>query len=408
MILGYGFSLFRNAADQYGIATTRAVPAKLEAVASYVSRAMEIQKPGQNKPDAHRPAPIVQASDQAPDQEIHWIRLQNHIAGDYPNTIQVLRAFPPALIHKIAIVVANDREIAAFKNELAGVKKEPPDLKMNSNKNLVWTNEPHTQLTRNKLNIICHLAMLLQKYQSNIIRYDSILPPSPQNAKQIHAARYRRGQLHILTTVTAPLMNELRVRMGLDPTKPRDLRIVRLDHILLESPYALLMDFRASLKCGLGTRDASKIRRNNWVEMTFTIWVCGLWLLGGSDAPGEVEGSMSDEDYVEFHDILRRWLTFIQAAYPYTPLRLIRRSRLLTEQDSALCDESLFQTVLSYQELLGLNAAKNICSLYNTPELDTDRLAWALCVVRGEGVMVPNLEGRVGDEWDEFVLFLEM
>ena len=164
--------------------------------------------------------------------------------------------------------------------------------------------------TRLSLNVICATYMILQRQESDILQYDVQLPQWPKNEKQFHAARYRRSQLQTLTTILHSILHQMRILCGADLSWPRDIRVVRLEHILDESPEPLSGDFRAALRAGVGTRNPAKIKANGWVESAFTIWLCGLWILCQPDLiPSHSPSRMS----------LRRktceWIDFLRRAY---------------------------------------------------------------------------------------------
>ena len=237
------------------------------------------------------------------------------------------------------------------------------------------------------------MTMLLQRQLSNIVDQSTNLPQWPDNVRQFHAARYRRGQLHILRTVNASLLGRLSGLVGFGEDSTRDFRIVRLDHMLAESPSPLLTDFRAALNAGLGTRKASKIRERGWVECAFTLWLCGVWLWG--QTLGLESRSPTGLD---LRSRLVQWLDFLHDVY--LDVSIIEHVTNSTDEDDV-------QLAESFLSLIDAAVQKNPRSLYSSGACTLSRLLWCLHIVREESIMCPSFEGRSGDEHDELVLFLE-
>ena len=344
-----------------------------------------------------------------PEVDIHYVRLPSHQFGDYPNGINALTAFPLELLDDISVIVANDREAAAVSQTLGRYRVDE------------WDN----QITRNKLNVMCHLMMIIQKQFAGIVKWQGELPASPQNDKQFHAACYRRSQLQILTTVSTRLLQMHRNLSGLTPTVTRDVRVVRLEHILAESPLGFATDFRNALKVGLGTRNATKVRESGWVDLVFTLWVCGLWLSNS-------ELGQDDKQLlrVAFKARILQWLVFLRSTYWRTLVSQDEHqlhghggtSRSAERQDpmESLATRSSsddgptsFSTELhliaeSYLAVVHAAAGANSNSVFARPEWTVEYLAWGLNIVKQEGFMCPNLEGKEADDaYDEYVLFME-
>lgn len=238
--------------------------------------------------------------------------------------------------------------------------------------------------------------MMLQKQQTDIVIANSGLPAWPENERQFHAARYRRGQLLILRAVIQSIITNLRQLVGLDPLSPREKRIMRLEHILKAGPKEFLQDFRAALHAGIGTRSPEKIRQRNAVEASFTIWLYGLFLWTSSSLKSQCQRYSG----LLLPDSIARWLAFIHETYRDDS----GTSRQWAEATASEDEESL---VTSCNGVIEAATAKNPQSLYSYPEADVHRLLWCLRVIREEGFMCPGLDGDAGDEGDELMLFLD-
>ena len=61
----------------------------------------------------------------------------------------------------------------------------------------------------------------------------------------------------------------------------------------------------------------------------------------------------------------------------------------------------------SFLEVVKAATEKHRNLLYDTTQCSVERLLWCLQIVREESVMIPDLTGKLGDEHDEMILFLE-
>ena len=345
-------------------------------------------------------------TEQSPFEGIQWVRLVDDITNDSLGDSQRTYEFSPPFLEEISGAVSNERELLKL------------DLSLQSKIDF-----SEAILTRNTLNVMCAVVMKLQRQIAAIVCHNGTLPQWPRNDKQFHAARYRRSQLRILSSVSGSLLGDLRSFVGLDPRKMGNVQIVRLEHILLESPKEFLIHFRACLNAGLGTRKATKIREKQWVECAFALWMCGLWLWDPSGLKrfGPLPGS-------DFSATISQWLCWVRRVYGDSPetenlIKINRNTRLTPHQsfgDSGSEAESLHNHVSadyynedylvaeSYLRVAQAAVKKNEDSIYNHPEVTVKRLLWCINVLRQEGFMCPDLEGRTGDEHDQYVLFLEI
>ncbi|KAL9593129.1 MAG: hypothetical protein Q9179_006081 [Wetmoreana sp. 5 TL-2023] len=253
-----------------------------------------------------------------------------------------------------------------------------------------------TKLTRNKLHTVCAIAMILQKQYMEILVQNVGLPAWPKNPRQFYAARYRRGQILILHALIGSIMINLRRLIGLEPQGPREKRIVRLDHILKAGPKEFLLDFRAALHLGFGTRNAERIRQQKLVDSAFTLWLCGLWLLTSPAINAR-------DQYLERPKLPARtadWISFIRDTYGEDSEVGRRWAAIPASEEGRSLAEGCHCIIRAA-------AARNPRSLFNCPEASFDRLLWCVRVILEESFMCPNLEGKIGEENDEVMLFLE-
>ena len=376
VIMGYGFSLADNPADHCVLAAAHKDTAQnIDYAASAAGGEHETQ--------------ILHSSGHRKEQEpsTQWVRL-------YDDAIDKDRAaggasyiFSPQFLHDTAMALSNKRERVTHNTCL-----------------LDQVDFSDSALSRIKLNVMCAVIMLLQKQHSDIVQYNPGLPQWPENEKQFHAARYRRGQLQILRSVNAALLDQLAGLAGMKAPNARDARVVRLENTLTESPKPLLTDYRAALNAGLGTRNAEKIKQRGYSECAFTLWVCGLWLWKVSAA-----SCLDVEPGSRFHNGILQWLNFIDEAYnKFLGNEAAAGSRQPSRKSpNTTFDEESELLVASLLDVVRAAVKKHPTTLYNSPACTQERLLWSLNIVREESVMSPNLEGKSGDANDELLLFLE-
>ena len=405
--MGYGFSLFRNSADRCNLAV------------SYVFSSVFSSRNGASKNSSTTGSEVLDtywdaaiskipdSTEQHFDEGIQWVRLKESQEDERFGDSQSAYEFSPSFLEELSGAVSNERELLEL------------DMSLQAEVDFL-----EVIPTRNSLNVLCAVVMKFQRQIGAIISHNKSLPQWPKNDKQFHAARYRRSQLRILTSVTNTLLGDLRLSVGLHTDKPRLVQIVRLEHILLESPKDFLTHFRACLNAGLGTRKAAKIREKQWVECAFTLWMCGLWLWD----PCGLKGCKSRSG-IDFDSRISQWLCWIHQIYGDSPetgglVKISRNSRLNSYKNSegsgsdpenlhkknGTADYDSEDVLLAESYLRVANAAtsKSQTSIYNSAEVTVVRLLWCLKIIRQEGFMCPNLEGNPGEEHDEFILFLEV
>lgn len=427
VILGYGFSLFRNPADFCSLAVSLDVEKRISTIKksrlgptltkipatgglseetnqvpigsehavdmkdlAKVHNNFSKSKPDLGNADSQSPKPSAQRIN----RDIKWVRLKD---GSSKKDFQVLYEFSPGFLGDCSIAFANERELAES------------DFQLHSS---VDFSVP--QFSRNKVHVMCAVTMILQRQQMAITKHDLDLPLWPANQKQFHAARYRRNQLQILDSVAGMLLGSIRSLPGLSMITTRDIRMIRLENILTNSPASILTDFRAALNAGLGTRNPAKIRKNGWVECAFTLWLCGLWIRYPSNIREDACSTSS------LPSNLSRWLVFLNRVYRTSPKIKPHMEHIVNPVDydsqETCCtgimtsEQSFDETQLLCESFLAVIEAavtRNPRTLYGDTAVTIAHLRWCLNIIRQEGVMCPDLEGRIGEENDEYILILE-
>ena len=373
--MGYGFSIADNPADRCGLASVADSEHAQEVLH------LEFQQASSN----HASDQVRPLRDQKVSSKVaHWVRLRNSILDKVSNDKKPSYEFSPGFLDEISAALANNRErtigVSCFQGH---------------------TDFSGGTLSRNKLKVIATVAMIVQRQFLIISVHNSILPQWPETASEFHAARYRRSQLYILRSVNTSILSRLSDLVGVTDQSARDVRIVRLEHMLTQSPSPVLTDYRALLNAGLGTRKAAKIKKHGLVECAFTLWVCGIWLWSQSSyLETNDSGTPSIQQYV------CQWLTFLDVNYPRAPSS---RQKSGGENGPVIAskhqDDGL--TIASYLKAIEAAVQKNPNSLYSNPACTTSRLQWCLDIVREESVMCPSLEGSPDEDSDELVMFLE-
>lgn len=309
---------------------------------------------------------------------VGWVRLSQYVHDSVKiDPTRSVYMFSPKFLGQASLAFSNARE------GLNGILTDNIDFAT-------------TPVSRNKLHTMGAITMMLQKQCIDIVITNAELPAWPKNERQFYAARYRRGQLLILRTVIQSIITNLRQLVGLDPSSPRNRRIICLEHMLKAGPKEFLQDFRAAIHAGLGTRNPQRIKRQNSVEAVFTLWLCGLWLW-------TLPALSSEREVVarpELPTMTANWMAFVRATYG--------EESVIGRQWTgiAACEES-DSLIESCHRIVKAAVARHQGSVYNCSEANTHRLLWCLRVVREESFMCPDLEGDVEDENDELMLFLE-
>lgn len=379
VIIGYGFSLADNPVDHCVLGAARRSSNKKSVRATTVVSDSKHELATDDNERQRDLEPIAQ-----------WVRLY-HIAldGQEESAKSAPYAFSPHFLHDTTVALSNRRENASDASPLSGL-----------------VNFADPALSHSKLKVMCTVTMLLQKQHLDIAQHNANIPRSPNNEKQLHAARYRQTQLHILRTVSGVLLDQLAGLAGLKTPECRDARVIRLEHTLTESPQPLLTDYRAVLNAGLGTRKPEKIKERGYAEHAFTLWVCGLWLWRSSLAACSDAKPMIGLPHGYLH-----WLKFVDDVYERKPSGEGTVSSMLPPEVSPVSHANRDKENLALGESLlsMVHAAvqKHPTSIYNHPKCTLDLISWFLDIIREESVMVPNLEGKSGEADDELLLFME-
>ena len=389
--MSYGFSLFRNPADVCRLA----VPIESR-------HNLGIREANLSVEDGSDGEDIAALSQKGQaEQDLHWVRLiVNSACAKQQN--QSAYEFSPHFLQKCSKMFANKREVATS----CFFSQASIDFFGG-------------QLSRNTLHLLCAVIMILQKQQQAITQHNYKLPKWPESTKAFHAARYRRNQVHLLNVLTEHFLQLLHKLGGIKSFSGRNERLVRLEHILTQSPPGLMPDFRAALHAGLGTRNPAKIRSKGWVECAFTLWLCGLWLWRITQNRG-----VDDSQDPIFISHILSWLSFLERVYGCPDVikadEEIKFQSTKENEDMEMSPQARnpdFQAqqpatddvsiAKSYLAVVEAALRKNPQSLYGSPNVTTARLVWCLNIIREEGMMAPNLDGKTGEEDDEFILFLE-
>lgn len=431
--MGYGFSLFRNSADVCGLALSSESRQRLKKFESHIqsqgetgtertsdcesiplenidhtvfekrlSYTLDSVVPGVDQINREQEGMLSAAVRPGiTEQELHWVRLKTS-ADNSKRPSDLAYEFSPNFLGDCSKIFSNTRE-----------KTTVSDFYSQASIDFSYG-----ELSRNKLHVICVVTIILQKKQSAITQHNHKLPRWPESTKAFHAARYRRNQLHLLSVLAIHFLQLLRTLVGTHSLPGRDRRLVRLEHILTRSPQGVVVDFRAALHAGLGTRNPDKIRSNGWVECTFTLWLCGLTLWKRS----EIQDLDSSRDPLFASSILN-WLYFLERVYG-------RPDKFQADEETTpqLNDDEEFKVpaqahdagfnmldsrtdsilvAKSYLAIVEAAVKKNPHSLYGNGDVTVSRLVWCLNIITEEGVMAPNLEGNTNGEDDEFILFME-
>ena len=399
VIMGYGFSLPENTSDHYSLGFTPAIAAHIKATkarrsarkpSSSAERSHSIldcngTHPNPSRGTASSGCQVLESSEdfkveEILEQNIHWVRLHENKSYE----------FSPQFLECFSIAVENPREAHIADN--CSVYKDFSDR----------------NFSRNKLHVICAVIMILQKGQRAIRKHDNELPQTPQNSKQVDAARYRNSQLRILDSVLDSMYTLLK---SVTTSEPGNLRVLRLEHILTNSPKSLLKDLRGVLNAGMRTRDPIKIRERGGVDFAFTVWLCGLWVYRQS----------GPEEEDEINPMFVRWLHFCQQNYAEPSEESIadqRHENPVLEKRAEWFDpvrsasggaelESAF-VARSYLDAVEAATEKRPQSVYNDKRITVKRLQWCLNIIKTEGVWCPSLDQRENVEDDDWVLYLEL
>ena len=263
----------------------------------------------------------------------------------------------------------------------------------------VGTQTSPNLLTHGRLRVVSTLFMELQHKYLAITAGDALLPQWPLNDRQFHAARYRRGQVHILESNIESMKRELRA------ANSANTKLVRLEDILAPSTTGEPNRLRAAIHHVLRTRDAGKIRRGGYGDLVFTLWFCSSWIL-------HADGVRSD--CTLFQDIFKDWLYFVEKVYGLPPLgadgygsrerpthSAVESFQTDTRRHEAEDDDE-YAVAESYLDVVRTISERYPWWKFTEGRWTVKFLRWGLHIVQEEGLVFPGLDGEGGDE---FVVF---
>ena len=380
VIMGYGFSLPKNPADHFTLGFSSAIAAYVDTVRQ--RRWLQSQAPVPGISDESRQETTEETS-------IHCVSVRDRSPE-----------FSPNFLEDFSIAIENPRECRKNERMLqSGYDLFGPSL------------------SRNTLHVLSAIFMILGRGYTAIRKHDCGMIESPNNSRQVDAARYRKTQLHILDLVLLALSKKLSSLLEKKFEDSKECKIVRLEDILTHSPKKLQMDFRSVLNAGVKTRDPAKIRQRGGTDFAFTVWLCGLLIYNRQDM-GQLEPLDPSNS---FNEQCSHWLKFLQESYPEEESEILTAevySATVLEDDRAAWFDPVrnstggvgstadsTSTINSYLEAIQTCAKRHPQSLYNDVEVSPKRLAWCYNIIRNEGVWIPNVRDKEGD--DEWMLYLD-
>ena len=434
VIMGYGFSIFRNVADKFGLALSTSESSNFVA-----AKKVQEEMLGQQSSSSHVADDVVSGQDTGATDD-HPIMIRRYEDGKAePKAFDVTASSDldrfqsptsklesPTDPNSPAINANDGLEMSKLQTKIfylclpdkapfSACSQEMLDilsfmvannrelLEARANPACLWIDADDSRMTHNKVRVACQLIMVLQLQYANITKYNIQLPAWPRNERQFHAARYRRSQVHILQTVITSLLGLLH-----DVVFKEGQSAVKLEDILLESPMLFIAPFRAAIHHCLRTRKPSKIRSSGQEHFVYTLWLCTLWLFYGNE--GADFSTLSNSP---FHNSIRDWILFLRIHYCPPPgwqhvhcvdVTCSLRWRNTTDNGSEGEDVAVANSYLEIVQAVALNSPK---SLYSDSKWTVDFLRWGYNVVMQESFMYPSVDDTDGDAHDEFMLFVE-
>jgi len=391
VILGYGFSLFKNPQDAYGLVLKNLSASRNVARVMGMQRALNEEAGGSSREgDALTCTFHLRAAD----------------GGDFFTA-------NPTLTDIFSLLVANRRELKT--------------VQITPNRCYI-PHKANRPLTHSAAKIASTLHVELQRKYNNIARHDAVLPLHPKNNRQFHVARYRRSQLHILKTNIEALRGLLR------SANSETTHLVRLEDLLAPSTTSAPNQLRAGVHHVLRTRNAARMREEGYGELVFTLWICGCWVGGEGggcgtgadgfalgegrwlewmvDAYGEPGGVRKGEDRGgEGDEGGRVGNEAGRAGYDGGGMGN-EEENADTEPDYPRYDgetnEETHVIAESYMDVVRMVAERYPDSVFADEEWSVEMLMWGREVLLEEGLALPRGggEGEEEDGDDEFVLFV--
>ncbi|KAI9879563.1 MAG: hypothetical protein M1830_008097 [Pleopsidium flavum] len=372
--MGYGFSVRSNPRDSYLLRIGIHQDGPLDMVRR---RQREIHG---------KSYPLMEAEER--DVYTLYSPFRSYCKG-YEHRIPEFRAFPPAMLDDVSILVANQREL-----DTIGFSDER-----------FWLFGNGT-FSRNDFSVMSHLLRILRLRRNRITCHDSELPPWPQNERQFYAARYRRGQLQILNDIIKSLEqglnNALSATLDGLPGKLLDLR-----QIIYRFPDPLCSLFQAGLDAAFGTHKPSLLKKKGWEDAVFTLWICVLWIM--QKVHGEV---IPDRQGLDKRLVI--WIDFLSEHYGDEKLPIEYVAAMLNEDspdhENNDVDEENQKRLIRYSEeitqIIQHAARQDPKCIFNHRSWSGDLVRWGFRVLNAESVNVPPRD-EDSDSGDRLALFLE-
>ena len=372
-MMGYGFSIPDNVADSYAVKVSVSRSIEIQKETCFTGFGATIGGEVSNNPKLSSDSRLRQQSDDGPPfptLKTIYIRPDPQASLGLSVNVQMDLLIP------LSTQVANWRE-------LRDLQSTWESMRISSSTN------------HNKTMVACQVLIGLRLQLDKTTMYDGLLPAMPENIRQIHAAEYRRSQTNILQTVISSL------KSFLISTISHNLRVVSLHMVLTISPSSFIAQFRAAIHHSLRTRNPHKLREGGFEELTFTIWVCTLWMCSHEDLQSPVDTTNL------FPHRLKNWLKFLRKTYGSPPdwsRDTIRDEN--SQMPPFANDVESIEIVSSYLPVITSFALKSPESLYADPRWTVGFLQYGFMIVQEEGFHCPPLTGERGEETG-FMLFLE-
>lgn len=317
----------------------------------------------------------------------------------YKHAIPEFRPFPQTMLDDVSVLVATQRELDTISFSEEGF----------------WLSNTGTR-SRNDFSIMSHVLRALRLRRNRILCNDSKLPRWPQNDGQFYAARYRRGQLQILTEIINSLDQRLNQALTSDSEGPLS-ELLDLRQILHRTPNPLRSRFQAALDAAFGTHKPSLLKDSGWEDAVMALWVCTLWIT--FIATGEVI-----LDRLGIGRKLADWIAYMCEHYApdkADPAAVDTDARHSAQQEripkcegtppltDAEVEAENQRHLIHYTEeiacIIRAAAKRDPQSLFAHPVWSGDLVRWGFRIVNEEAVNVPGRGETLGSS-DRLALFL--
>lgn len=383
VIFGYGFTLFKNPKDSAGLLLRPASPSSNLGGIRKIQQELrsQLHEPRAEKHGSYISSTII---DQGSTDDGDSITTNPTTTNPNFFSLGAMDDAPfltanQSLIDTFSIIVANPRELKT----------------VSITKDRVWIPHPENGITRNQVAVACTLLSEIRSNNHCISKHDDELPPWPMNDRQLHAARYRRSQSHIIKTNIQSLTKYI------SSTNTTDTQLVRLEDVLAKPTSFAPNQLRIAIHHILGTRKAAKIRNSDDEDLVYTLWLCSSWLL--RDRRQE-QGLLQHK--------LGPWLDLLEAAYghppfsePYQPSPVSAlRADIWRSAEERESEE--IAIAASYLKVVRQVARRFSELVFADPRWNVDFLRWGWNIVQREGVICPPLGRDDGQNGDESMVFI--